>query len=518
MDTSHLDLSRFANMTVIEFCNLDMDISPEEKKFAIILDSKLHLHRITEGAGAWNLWAYHFRDRFIEEWKGKEDQQNSKIFRTNKQVKHIDQTTNELHIENISCFINGIEEDNRIIVETEFVFNNFIFPALTTFNHLLFQNSITFDNAKFLSEVHFDNTIFNEFTSFKNTDFYGRAVFNSTKFTQLVTFQNSKFYSFAEFYAAQFLNGAYFYKTEMYGDANFRNSKFKSDASFEKAYFKNLADFRSIDFNKSFNIGKSAFMGSTIFSGSKFKGPANFDDCSFGSLYEVNIKDEPHNKKTKNAPTSFPKETVIDPVPNFIGAIFDTPPSFNYTNVASGSQLKWWEKLFKTPPTMTHKLIVAKFRRLKHLAKSNENHSEELSFFRQELLARRDNEVHGIQSNIIDLYEWVSKCGLSIKRPFIALIAFTTFFWVIYIALRIGINIEHITITPVKDLLIYSAHNALPLIGANSDQKLALVNKLFGGYDSRPIYFAIVSFIQNLIGLGLYFLILLAIRNYFRMR
>lgn len=96
--------------------------------------------------------------------------------------------------------------------------------------------------------------------------------------------------------------------------------------------------------------------------------------------------------------------------------------------------------------------------------------------------------------------------------------AFTVLFWVLYVAMRSGFNIFQLKMVPLGDLFIYSAHNALPLLGANSDQKLTLVNELFNGYGSRPFYFGIASFLQNLIGLGLYFLILLAIRNYFRMR
>ena len=190
----------------------------------------------------------------------------------------------------------------------------------------------------------------------------------------------------------------------------------------------------------------------------------------------------------------------------------------SYAKIRPLFELNLVSKIYRTPPNAKDFNQAPKFRKLKELASSSNDHNQELLFFRQEMLAKRGNEVHGIESGLINIYEYFSKCGLSIRRPLFALCGFFLLFWAIYHFWYTGIEFDPIHNTNWQDIMTYAAHNALPLISANQSEKIAIIEKLFGSYSNRPIWFGILSFIQNLIGFALYFLTLLAIRNYFRMK
>ena len=131
MKHKDLDLSRFSIINHEQYYTTDWDISGGEVIYALELDELFPYERHLRGVEAWNLWACYFRDRYLEEWDGKEETQ---ICTTNKQLKSPHSAENE-HL-----FINFlIGNETNVPGETEI--NNlnclrFFFPFTVDFRNL----------------------------------------------------------------------------------------------------------------------------------------------------------------------------------------------------------------------------------------------------------------------------------------------------------------------------------------------------------------------------------------------
>ena len=368
-------------------------------------------------------------------------------------------------------------------------FRSVVFCGKAHFPSATFCNRCDFSEVKFSDNAIFQSTKFSGRTDFNSTTFDGTADFLSTTFSGKTSFLSTSFSNHTDYTYAIFSDTAEFSSTSFLGEVLFKSATFKASSRITGCTFSNNLNFTDVTVNRAFDFSESTFQGVNDFTGTKFEGAAIFNVCNF--KLNDNVSDAAHKSNST--------------APNFTATIFEIPPNLSYLSLPE-------------PEDINEKMAAAKFRRLKELAEDGKNHLAEARFFRYEMLCRRGYEESKLFSFFITLYDKISRFSLSVTRPFVALIGFMILFWGIYVVLRTGLNIDQLKMAPIGDLLLYSAHNALPLIGANSDQKLALVNTLFGGYESRPIYFGIASFFQNLIGLGLYFLILLAIRSYFRMR
>jgi hypothetical protein len=120
-------------------------------------------------------------------------------------------------------------------------------------------------------------------------------------------------------------------------------------------------------------------------------------------------------------------------------------------------------------------------------------------------------------------FSFLSDCGRSIGRPALGLAASTLIFWLAYDGLatdgdklRIGESDRYTTRTSA--LFAFTASRFLPLIGASrraaQDAEIALFTCAASALPPESVQ--LLSTLQGLINAVLIFLLLLAIRNHFR--
>ena len=171
-------------------------------------------------------------------------------------------------------------------------------------------------------------------------------------------------------------------------------------------------------------------------------------------------------------------------------------------------------------PRSFDKTDVQKYRKLKAMAIAAHDHEKNLEFFGYEMMAKRGVETtSGLGLFLNVAYDVLSQYGRSYLRPLgwmlVSLLAFG--------ALNIALTGGHIAFA-----FVYSLKNAVPFVGT-----LAPFVSLPEGYEgwyaetfneiwkSGRAYIDIMAaaaIAQQIIGLVLLFLLLLALRNRFRMK
>jgi hypothetical protein len=198
-------------------------------------------------------------------------------------------------------------------------------------------------------------------------------------------------------------------------------------------------------------------------------------------------------------------------LPNFTQA----PRLDNFTLTETVEPGGFWKSFSQTAPSVT-----ARYRELKRLAIQGQDYDREHKFFKGELRSRRgDEDKAGFVFGI--LYDALSDFGRSIWRPlgiwFGALLAFAGgYFW-----LAVGAKPAESgrrAGAALVDAILLSVKNALIFVGGiGRDPGAAQIyHELFGETISPSVYF--IELMQTLLSAVLIFLVLLALRNRFRIK
>lgn len=174
---------------------------------------------------------------------------------------------------------------------------------------------------------------------------------------------------------------------------------------------------------------------------------------------------------------------------------------------------------------------VAKFRKLKAMAIEANDHERDSYFFAREMMAKRGVETVGFWALLLDsAYALLSNYGQSISRPIWGFIASFAAFAVAYTLPLLGkVGFEQAVVFAVE----YSAHNFFPLL--NTLFRFALTPSGFTtGFETRLDaihrqlfihgqtglfdWIVAASVLQQLVGGVLLFLLLLGLRNKFRLK
>lgn len=429
MDTSNLDLSRFRRMTRKKYYITDWKVTPEEAEFAKELDrltplerhnfchERSNLKKESSASEDWNLWACYFRDRYL---KDVNTDTGKGLFGTRKELKAYfimeneklnikfgDPSNNRININGLSCenFLFPYFADiGNIQLTKKSSFANAHFCGYANFSSSYFSNVVDFNRTKFYDIANFESANFSSYSHFVGTNFIGNADFSFTNFTDKVYFTSVNFMFGANFTSSAFSAPVSFKYSKFYGIADFSTCKFFQNSKLKSCYFFEDFIFNEVVGEKTVDFSASCFLAESNFEGSHFMSSAIFHRCAFGTITKNQVnKFTP--SKLKNSINTYRGDPQNDIIPDFTSANFTIPPNLSYIDMPSVLE-------------DTQEMTASKFRRLKELANAGQNHIEEAEFFRLEMLARRDHEVQGIQANLITVYEWVSKCGLSIKRPF----------------------------------------------------------------------------------------------------
>ncbi len=390
------------------------------------------------------------------------------------------------------------------------------------------NGDVSFDYASFGNgDVWFDNNSFgNGNVSFDYASFGdGNVSFG------YASFGNGN----VSFGKASFENGNVSFGYASFGDGNvsFDNASFgNGNVSFDYASFGN-GDMRFTP--KSFGAALLSFQDSetagSLFVTGHFPDGANFARLSVGGT------------------ASF-SDCVFAEIPDFRDAKFDRPPEVARMDVPKPKMRRrrfisgiWVRQLVRRWPNRRLKHSswinrfglfsvatdpddVAKFRKLKAMAIAANDHERDSYFFAREMMAKRGVETTGFWPLLLDsAYALLSDYGRSIAPPLYGFIASFVLFAAFYSGMlvdRVGMGLRLIF------SLEYSWHNALPFLNtlfrfalrpedyaSGFELRLKQVQETIGlDFD----WFVLASVVQQLFGGVLLFLLLLGLRNKFRLK
>lgn len=298
------------------------------------------------------------------------------------------------------------------------------------------------------------------------------------------------------------------------------------------------ADFRSRNFDRNMHFDGYIFPGTCHFNDSTFSHFANFDRAIFHddvTFDRVTFKDlarfrsacfhRAANFAAIQAESSFDLSNTRfrTTVPNFIQAHFPEAPRFDHVHVPTVRQLR-------RVGTKIEPYTTARYRALKRLAIQGHDHERELQFFADELRSQRSSRWN-VRSLLIEFYGFFSDFGRSIFRPALWWLVTTVGFAASYLgrhALMDSSGCIAGSGSPFRSAIYVALRKALIFPGLGTDQKLDVAYAcLFGktqiSENGRalpliPDSIAYLGIAQTLISAALIFLILLAVRNQFRIK
>lgn len=336
-----------------------------------------------------------------------------------------------------------------------FIFPGFVnfrkarFDSVTLFTDVSFKKDASFHKAVFEGESHFggtnatfdgktdfSNTTFEEYflfawielkneVSFKCAHFKGDTCFRETKFRYHADFRKTIFEKFAGFDRANFARRALLEEVTFCSHSNFRNVTFENGADFKKSEFKQDADFEESKISGSINFDNASFCGDATFRLVKFKSHASFKDTKFAGDAEFSAI-QSHSEFLLDG-VEFSK------IPNFHQATFAQAPQLNSVKfgpdpnkgVFSRACKAFFSRVRKRQASEWKALekrgrdIEARCLALMRLAAQGNDREREQLFFRKKCLARRwviDGLWH-LSFWFARLYQLFSDFGRSLSRP-----------------------------------------------------------------------------------------------------
>ncbi len=216
------------------------------------------------------------------------------------------------------------------------------------------------------------------------------------------------------------------------------------------------------------------------------------------------------------------RTTTFELLPDFTQASFTRPPRLD--NLKFGPKVEpgsFWRSIFHK----TDGDVIAKYRELRRMAVEGYDHVNEQAFLKGEIRAKRgteDRPWHAAYWMGI-FYDACSDFGRSIARPFWIWVVSAAGFAALYLALSDnGIALPACAKgnpgSPVLDALYLAYKNALLVIGWESEQKLNQVHACLYGEPQAPSGIALIQLGQNLLSAAVLFVMLLGIRNRFKIK
>ena len=434
-------------------------------------------------------------------------------------------------------------------------FSEHPFGSDTTLNGFCFPGYANLARTSFMGSANFQQTEFHGPASFHEARFHGGASFTRLNFEQEIDFNKTEFHGPACFTETTFREGAIFTNVRFDGLSDFEeahffkfilfdSSIFKESASFNGATFDSDAGFPEIEFRAGAVFIGATFKSSATFSGTIFKQYASFNHVEFRGLTDFGHATSEKFVHFEEAVFQRVSFKAID-VRSFFGlsyATFYKVPDFSQAHFSEAPMLDYSK--FLAAPTAPSRDEPARWRALKRLAVQAHDHEREQMFFAEEVKSLRGVEHYrwpkpfnkskdqgfwpgGGRYWLGMFYEIFSNFGRSIFRPFIALITLIIVSASFYYCSQAPADprppstlVEHCD--SLEAAVYVSIHNALIFAGQIRSTKLEQsYNCLYpesgsiSGVPTDIVYFGIVETIASAV---LIFLLLLAVRNQFRIK
>ena len=436
-------------------------------------------------------------------------------------------------------------------------FYGFVFPGRANFNNAAFKGNAVFDKADFKGYAEFNQAVFSDTAWFRDADFKSNAEFNDADFKGNAKFHEADFSGNAEFNEADFSGHAEFSEADFKGNAEFKGADFKGNAEFYKAVFLGDAKFNEADFSGRAEFREATFKGSAGFQKAVFSKTAHFMQTGFDSFISFNdcvFKGDTTYSATQVSKTFSLDRARFKQVPDFIQTHFAEVPRLDNFHIeprrfrtgrlagiralfksGAGPAVFWRAGLDSVKALFKGNAnLAARWRALKKLAIMAYDHNSELRFFKEEILTKRSLFLTGF------LYSLFSDFGRSVLRPLLLwALGVLGFAWC-YLSqgggrwadvLNWSLPCDAGTGNAVYAALGLSLRNALPLLGGGSAARLDQIYAcLYGIHDNAagelparlrlviPDAVAFAGVAQSLWSVVMIFLLLLALRNHFRIK
>ena len=413
--------------------------------------------------------------------------------------------------------------------EAEDSFENFRFPGVALFEDATFRATPSFRGATFFDDAKFTGATLFQGTNFLGVEFKGDAHFSDAKFLERTFFSSSQFHGATQFNRARFE-----------GETDFESSVFHGHVSFNRAEFFARTTFHCTRFSDHARFSNTSISDNVLFNEVKFFGDASFDRTVLDTpLYILRTRFQGRASFTALRGSSLVLHLVeFQQLPEFSGAHLQEPPEFDTVNLDTA-------RLNRTEEIRPVVSRTARWRALRRLAVQGHDHERELQFFKDEITARRGtvDKWTGPRFWAGWLYEVLSDFGRSMILPLIWLLLSIWIFAGIYAGqsphlqkpavaedLRCVSGSGNATVAA----LTLSVRNAVPFAGIGPSETLDRIYAcLYGTGPSQvptqgaspatmspniPYSVTFVGTAQFFLSAVLIFLLVLAIRNWFRIK
>lgn len=421
----------------------------------------------------------------------------------------------------------------------DFAFEGFVFPAKTIFCNCIFHDQVNFDDSIFLSDAKFEKSTFEgpigfrsvkflKGGSFVKCSFRNEAVFDKSYFKLGAVFEEVIFEGAASFYNSTFIKTTYFSVVEFIADVNFSNSKFNG-VEFKTSNFGQHSDFSHVNFAQENSIFPNT-LNFVDFSGVRFQDTIYFNDSNIGGGIEF-------SKCEFNGDANFARTKFFGPA-NFAAAKFltslsfreakftEAPPYFFDAIVTedldiSNIELPVCQTAHRDPTHHTSPSThILAYERLKLLMSKLERDHDKHLFYRKEMQARRAQEGPWFSRSFFSksfnlVYDLSSNYGYNFERALTLwlgnillglLVLFPYTEYTLDISFK-GLKVLAIEVFSTFGISFSNSHSFFGL------HKGAL-NNLYSEENSTLFY--TVWTLQSVIGAVLLFILLLTIRNRFK--
>jgi len=469
-----------------------------------------------QGKEAWNAWA----EKMLANRKALEDKGEWDVtVMTTGEEKPVNETTKNWFKDALAVFSSR---------ETPH-----IFPDGTSFDGVLFPSVSEWGAATFQFGAAFRSTTFEGRASFNGATFEGEAKFNGVAFEGVAGFSSVTFEGRAGFIGVAFVSDARFNGVTFEEDAEFLKSTFKEDAEFFSATFEGRAGFEGVTFEENATFLGATFKGGAEFRRATFKGVVEFGGATFDGGAEFGSvcfeKPTRFSHARFNTETSF-NSAQIKQAFDLSGARFKEVPDFRQAHCEEAPLLD--DVLINSTTIKQRKssdkpnfAVTTNYRALKRLAIQGHDHKHEVEFFAEELKSRRLMVYTPRDPNwwLSFLFDELSDYGRSIVRPLMYWLGVVMLSAVHYIAMATPLAPDRTTEclagagSQVNTAYQLAFAKGL-LVPGLADRTIVTqaYDCLFG--DIIPGSATVVASIQTLLSAILLFLLLLGIRNRFKLK
>ena len=336
-------------------------------------------------------------------------------------------------------------------------------------------------------------------TASETTRVFGDSSFSDCVFEYRPSFDEASFHAPINFTGSVFKRGA-----------SFIGTRFAAGASFSGAVFEDYVWFNDSRFRSHYFSGGMVPQILTSFNGAQFLGGTSFREVEFGNRDWVNPRGLVPQRMVDFTGAKFKGPTT------FWGTVFVGPPAFFETELHEDTDFEQAEWLGVGGEHPHQPYAVRAWERLELMMSKLEKPLDRHRFFRMKMKARR--RIDGRFLGLLNwLFEKTSDYGWSVRRAGTWWLAHWT---VGGLVLSMSLTSDARDLAPCRSLaasLATSFANAHAFLGLAGDERYLAPYREYLKENALSSVVEVVGTVEVILGPMLLFLLLLTIRNRFRL-